>query len=116
MKITLIENEMTREKYMNGKITHDEYYRRLAELLDIRITRDDFFKGYSLITAYATDKHLNNIPLKLWDRQADIMIRVLGTKVVSQYICRNIDACWGSQADYVCVLKAAARKYIESMV
>lgn len=101
--------ELTRENYMNDKITHQEYYENIARLLGIKFARDDHFEGYSLKKCLDEDEHLNNIPLHLWDGMAAFFLQTKYPASIGK-----LDPCFGSLSDYVCALKAAARKFVKT--
>jgi len=88
-----------RKEYMDGKISHHNYYIWLANLIGanykhLPVSQDTLLKS--------TDKYFNDIPLKLWDNQHYLILQLVKSKHI-QY--------W-SNADTVCVLKALARELI----
>jgi len=91
----------TREQYLDGKCTHREYY---AQFVSER-TKSSVLSAIGLDSLLAsTDKHLNDIPLKTWDR-------------IYPGVSRDL---WQSVGDYatlaglVCINKEAARQIIEA--
>lgn len=101
--------KLTRKNYMADKITHQDYYENIAKELGICVIRDNVFPGYSLKEAFKADKNLNNIPLRLWDQWANSLVLYDVHKIKQE-----IDPCFGSLSDLVCMLKAAAIKFVES--
>ena len=104
-----------RQKYLNGELTHSEYYGLLVERLGEAYLR-------SLLPAktpdewrklLAQDKHLNNVSLATWDAgHPRVVVRVRrmgGTKALESIIGPG---GW-SLSDSVCLLKETARRYAE---
>lgn len=94
----------TRQEYLDGKCTHEEYYNqfvdsRVKQIVLTRHTKEDLKKAYS------KDESLNSISIRVWDSLAE-NIRYKGPelKEVGDYLTLS-----GS----VCILKAAARQIIE---
>lgn len=83
-----------RERYMDRKISHDEYYLWLSEFVGIKCPA-------FLIEAAkkSKDKHLNDVALIIWDRQHPWV----STRASSKGIA------W-SLSDTVCCLKTLAKK------
>ena len=84
-----------RKLYMDGKLTHKEFYLWLA--LFIGVSKAHLPVSQERINNSA-DEHLNDIPLKLWDNQ--------------DYIVRHLAYAKGlawSLSDTVCTLKAIAK-------
>lgn len=84
-----------RSLYMDNKISHREYYLWLADFIGATIKMVPFTDKE---IAASKDKHLNDLPLRIWDNQ-DYVIRQLAY---------NKGLAW-SLSDTVCVLKALAR-------
>lgn len=90
----------TRQQYMNGLVTFDEYYGQFVTAKIKKIVLNHF--NLKLIKkAYAADKHFNNIPLSKWDN-------------ISHEISVDYKAAGDleSLAGNVCVLKAAAKMIV----
>ena len=91
---------ITRQDYLDGKATFEEYYGEIArECGNLYLPASteeirEFLK---------TDKHLNNIPLQRWDMAG------LAQKSIIAPIVGKRDAGGCSLSDLVCVLKASAR-------
>ena len=85
---------------------HRKYHRQFVELGGERYIRSVVFAvGQDKILA-STDKYLNDIPLRVWERiPAPIGTRKLGSKLG--------DVCMPSIADGVCIAKEAARMFKE---
>lgn len=88
--------QQQRKRYMNGDLSHEQYYLWLAGFIGANKTH----LPVSLDRIrQSRDEHLNDIQLGLWDRR-DPMLRSLA------YAKR---LPW-SLSDTVCVLKAIARR------
>lgn len=87
----------TRDDYMAGRVTFDEYYTAICDGLDSNMV------GHLLERVRKSkDEHLNDIPLVLWDRVADAYSGRIGRNLV-----RHGD--WNTLACRVCVLKTLAK-------
>jgi hypothetical protein len=98
LRIKMKNQELFNEKrklYMDGKITHTEFYLWLASF--IGVTKAHLPVSQETINK-STDVHLNDIPLKLWDNQDYIVRRLAYAKGLA----------W-SLSDTVCTLKAIAK-------
>lgn len=84
-----------RKEYMDGKITHEQFYTWLASF--IGVTKAQLPVSQERINN-SKDKYLNDIPLKLWDNQ-DFIVRRMAY---------NKGLVW-SLSDTVCVLKTIAK-------
>lgn len=90
-----------RKLYMDGKMTHDDFYCWLADRLgvtiaDLNVTTDKLLAS--------KDEHFNDISLTLWDRN-DSYIRLRAQ--------REGKRSW-SLSDSVCVAKAVARRWVNT--
>lgn len=56
----------TRKQYLAGDCTHDEYYGQFVNAHTLRYIGRRF-DANELSVAYAKDRHLNSIPLAVWD-------------------------------------------------
>ncbi len=91
----------TRKQYMNGEISHHEYYAQFVNdtikqnVLD-HVALDRLMKS--------TDEHLNDIPLRVWDSipMFDVSEKL---KEAGDYL---------TLAGSVCIAKEAARQIIKS--
>lgn len=102
----------TRQDYLNGKCTHQEYYRqfvddRVLSLADTIISRYGITKAQ---TGYKTDKHLNFIPLRVWDSTSHVIS--YNTPLINKLHARGD---YLTLAGCVCIAKAAAREILEGM-
>lgn len=88
----------TRRDYMDGKVTHQDYYVEIAK--EARITAPEQLLERA---AKSTDKYYNDVPLKLWD-MAGIAIN---SRRLSDVMKARGD--YVTQAGLVCVLKAIVR-------
>ncbi len=90
----------TRQDYMDGKCTHDEYYGQfVTDTIRGLVLRNIGDRKY-LSAALKKDKNLNNIPLGKWDAISE-----------AQKGLFVIDKGW-SLSNGVCILKAAAKQII----
>ena len=83
----------TRKEYLNGVVTHSEYYSQFVT----EATKNGVLSAFSvddLKKAYEEDKHFNTIPLSEWDQLAYAINRK------------------GTLAEKVCIVKEAARQLI----
>ncbi len=101
---------ITRKNYMDGLITHDEYYCGLADVIGRRAIERLIPAAVDEVrTALKTDPHLNNIPLCKWDRE-DPFVRAMAYGNLIEPITGSRG--W-SLSDTVCVLKAVAKRLAE---
>lgn len=107
---------ITRKQYMDNEYSHDEYYGQWVTDQMISIVAMVIGKDRLLAS---TDKHLNDIPLRLWDnlpvmdyinkenwKDASLSTYSVETQKQRKFIY--------SPSDVVCIGKAAAREYIQS--
>ena len=93
---------LNRAKYMSGQLGHNEFYCWVADT--IKVNPAMLPASVDVIREkLASDAHLNNIPLALWDRR-DAIIRSLAVRAGMR--------SW-SLCDTVCTLKAFARRAAE---
>lgn len=85
-----------RKQYMDGSLTHMEYYTRIAEI--IGASKRQVPVSQERIDA-STDEHLNDIPLAVWDAMHPI-IRSMAIRAGMIY--------W-SKSETVSVLKTVAK-------
>ena len=96
-----------RSLYMDGHLSHADYYGFLAELI-----RPSIPALTMLAVRNSTDPDLNDIPLKTWD-SFDPMIRRRAFQTGAALFTLNMSrpvAAW-SKSDSVCVAKAYARYF-----
>lgn len=90
-----------REDYVNGKVTHRDYYGQFVtpEAKAIVITSIPV----ELLIA-STDRHFNDIPLQEWDRMP-----------APRFLNEKMKRCgdYLTLAGKVCILKEAARQIVE---
>jgi len=90
--------KITREEYMKGKYTHNEYYGQfVTEHLKRLVLNSLDTTPAELKKAVEVDEHLNNIALKIWDRMS-CSVNVWGTGF--------------GLSENVCILKATARAIV----
>lgn len=88
--------ENLRKLYMDGKITHHDYYMKIAGL--IGVSKRQLPVDEKTIKA-STDKHLNDIPLAIWDSRHQIIKSMANRAGLNTW----------SLSETVCVLKAVAQ-------
>ena len=100
---------ITREQYMNGTYTHDEYYGQIAEALGLSYNPTDCKILAELLAQDEmkrdSDPHLNSIALHRWDNMGLGLERLANYKNVLKE--RNED---NTPAVRVCIIKSAMRK------
>ena len=91
----------TRQQYLDGEISHQDYYMQF-------VTEDTKKYLFRSISPYeilgSKDKHLNDIPLHLWD----------GAQLSydkEKFIEANGKQAGFSKSDKVCILKACAHDF-----
>jgi hypothetical protein len=99
---------MTRQDYMERRVTHREYYASVAKDAGVAFHDGPFIERVRKALA-AGDEHLNTIPLDEWDRRASGP-----TPHLSSAFKRHGD--FWSLAGAVCVLKEAAKQAAEATV
>ena len=95
---------MTRQDYISGKVTHQEYYSAIAKDAGVSFWN----AGHEFLRCVRAaldngDENLNSIPLDVWDRYA-----VAARSSTARAFERHGD-CW-SLAGGVCLAKQAARE------
>lgn len=109
----------TKTEYLDGKISHREYYAQF--ITPKMIERVKTYIGVDVIKA-STDEHLNDIPMELWDGLSGIIwiirngsqeMATLPT-VSSEFKKLTTEASEGmSPSTLVCVYKEIARQLAE---
>lgn len=95
----MIENELhieKRKQYLDGKISHDDYYCWIANFIGVTEQDIPFTKEQIL---NSKDIHLNDLPLNIWDKKHPLLNLLAKQKSLN----------W-SYSNTVCVLKSFARK------
>lgn len=92
---------VTRAQYMDGQIDHDTYYNQFVTYGVLQLVRSGSIKQAVL---NSKDPHFNDIPLERWD----LMAGALPSDALLLH--KLADRGGISQADRVCILKAAARQ------
>jgi len=97
---------ITRKQYLDGNATHDEYYGEIAALVapPIRAGIIDRVR----VALDEGDKHLNTIPLALWDSMAF----GINPSRVREVLKERGDGY--SMSSGVCILKAAAKAAVNT--
>lgn len=110
----------TRKDYLDGKISHREYYAQFITSKMVEQVKNII--GIDRIKA-SKDEHLNDIPLKLWDGLSGCEFRIIGgeeklaskPKVSHEFIELCKQANEGiSPSTLVCVYKEIARQLTEN--
>ena len=87
-----------RLSYLNGELTHKNYYLWLSEFLEIPGSMIPFRRDELLLS---TDPHMNDLSLSKWDAQHNGISRIAYSKI----------RVW-SLSETVCCLKAMAQHLI----
>ena len=93
---------ITRKQYMNKEFTFREYYGQFSS--EHVVTAVANYIGADLLMR-SEDKHLNDIPLSIWDNAPWFGM--------SQMVAKANWSGGVSLSDKVCAVKVAAHKYIE---
>lgn len=108
----------TRKQYMNHECTHDQYYSsvlnslgkgRVDYVLLMLIPRQQLLAS--------TDEHFNDIPLSKWDAGHEAITRLVRWDMMEQTWNGEPPprgTVYWSLSDSVCVLKQAAKEFVES--
>ena len=94
----------TRSEYMNGNITHEEYYSQFVTQHMVKLVAYEI--GVKNIIN-SKDEHLNDIPLKRWDQ----MVYGISTHELKEKLKDAGDFL--TLAGGVCILKQAAYQIIK---
>ncbi len=90
----------TRKDYLEGIVSHQEYYIEIAKECGISFEGSSDLKRFK--GAYGIDQHFNNIPLSYWDS-------------LGMFSKQNMNKAFKARGDQwsaagsVCVFKASAR-------
>jgi len=93
---------VTRDQYMNGDATHQEYYRDLVQEIESSGRLELPCSVDRVAEAFKKDPHLNTIPLRYWDD----FVGFQSERMVAPLKARGDSF---SLAGGVCILKEAAR-------
>jgi len=105
----------TRQQYLNGDITHRDYYAQFITPEMVEQVKNNI--GIDRIKA-SNDEHLNDIPLKDWDNLSGHSFRgseMIGKPQVSKEfyeLCKQANEGISS-ATLTCVYKEIARQLVE---
>jgi hypothetical protein len=91
----------TRQQLLNNECTHREYYaqfvtEQFVDRVSSRIGKDELLSS--------KDKHLNDIPLKIWDAISPPLGTGAKMRELGDYL---------TQSGIVCIAKEAARQFLE---
>lgn len=95
------EYNIKRKEYLDGKISHMDFYLWLADRIGIDYT---YLLVELEVLKRSSDKHFNDIPLKWWDSE-DAIVRSKASRAGMKQ--------W-SLSDTVCVLKTVARRLVDN--
>lgn len=93
--------EPTRKDYLDGKCSHQEYYRSIVAECGISLENDPIMSKV-IASLKSGDQHLNNIPLRTWD------VIALGQRARMATVLKS-RGDWLTLAGGVCIMKEAAR-------
>ena len=99
----------TRQEYLAGICSHDEYYRQFVTDYMINIVRSTL-KSSNLKKCFAEDPYLNNIKLDEWDSLA--FYTCASNHTLKELLIKAKDSY--SLATGVCIMKQAAKIIIET--
>lgn len=91
----------TRQDYMNGDVTHEQYYNAIVETAGIEIPPNVSFISRCADALAKGDEHLNSIPLREWDERA------ANQPGLARALRAHGDT--PTLAGFVCVVKQAAK-------
>lgn len=103
--------ESQRARYMKREISHDEYYGMLVELFGearLRTLLPGNYTAQQWAALVEDDRHLNNVPLSMWDAMHPAVLRIPVDK--PKLVAINGTGGW-SLSDSGCMLKCAARRF-----
>jgi hypothetical protein len=95
----------TRQQYITGECTHEQYYAQFAKPFIVEFVGEHFGID-KLRAAYVKDAAFNSIPLGKWD-----MLAVMGWQACIEKDLRDAGD-FPCLAGAVCILKQAARQAI----
>jgi hypothetical protein len=98
--------QYTRAQYMSNEVSHEEYYSQFVADFFLRLVAQAF-GGDNLRQAFQQDKDFNTIPLQRWD------VLTLWVENHSKPLVKEAGDVW-SLSKGVCILKQAARMYVEN--
>lgn len=99
----------TRQQYLKNECTHSEYYGDFINPAVISIVNSWFTKS-ELTTALNVGKHLNSIPLHVWDSIG----RTLCNMPLGLFAMCKEKGDTLTQSGLVCIAKEAARQIVNA--
>jgi hypothetical protein len=111
---------ITRAAYMRREISFVDYYGAIVEALGesqlrrwlpVNHRTGETRTPAQWRTLLADDEHLNNVPLRQWDR-LDYLVREQARRNLDAVAAISGSRAW-SLSDTVCTMKAVARRYAE---
>lgn len=102
------------------EISHDEKWGRVVNALGFEAVKSCIpFSLEDVQKALKTDKHMNNLPMKKWDNAGGFHFDHAGARPVQiptklTGILRNAGITSFSPSDTVCILKCAARMWVNT--
>ena len=100
----------TRKQYLNGEVSHDEYYTEIAKKIGIKPSKEAVKKVKEALER--GDEHLNTIPMSFWNGWV-IGIWAFNYQLIAEAFRRSGDQ--PSQAGMVCVLKSICKHYAKNL-
>ena len=94
---------MTRKDYMDGKVTHEQFYSSVAAEAGLDMSKASI-TAKAKIALSNGDTHLNTIPLRVWD---DLGANPVTRSNISRALEGHGDYC--TLAGLVCTLKQAVK-------
>lgn len=96
----------TRKDYMDGRVTHAEYYRAVAKTAGVSYAKaDPAFMDRCRKTLADGDEHLNTIPLRIWDSR--------GLAILNPRPAFKAHGDFVSMAGLVCLVKTAVKDALD---
>ena len=96
---------MTRNDYIEGRCTHDEFYEAVAKAAGVTRVSDELQQLANAAWANG-DEHLNTIPLGVWDAAA------AGRQLCITTALKKFGDHW-SMMGGVCVMKHVAKRFAQ---
>lgn len=103
-----------RAMHMRGECDYFTYEKQFVSNVSIALVKNHF--GAERLLA-STNKHFNDIPLRLWDVLAQMSLpahALIGMSQIMNYADGNYQP-GTSLSDRVCLLKESARAFVESV-
>ena len=102
--------DQQRRKYLNGTLSHEEFYLDLADA----IAFDDLATLVPKTAFKSRDHHLNDLPLNLWDYRFSAVKMLLIRSINQGHVIKRTNGL--SAVESVCTLKTVARECTASQL